>query len=199
MPKTQEQNMTIREAKKKSIMDAALLLFAEDGYTHTSINRITQQAGISQGLLYSYFKNKEDLLYQILDAGVQTIPDCFHPAMTMEDFVTGIEEMLDRITENIDFFKLYTIISVQPKVTQNLGLMMNEMNEYSGYYYDIINLFRRHFGEQQALQEFLLFSVILKGFSVISVFGDQQKVFPVDTLKESVMNYIRERYRSIRN
>ena len=194
MPKTKEQNMAIRAEKKLLIMDSALLLFAENGYERTSIENIAQHAGISQGLVYSYFKNKDDLLYQILACGMQTIPDNYHPEMTMEDFVTGIEKIFDHITENIDFFKLYTIISVQPKVTQNLGLMMNEMYQYGSLYNDIMNLFKKHFGEQRALQEFLLFSVILKGFSIISVFGNQQNVFPVDSLKAAVMNLIRERY-----
>ncbi|MDR1886863.1 MAG: TetR/AcrR family transcriptional regulator, partial [Prevotellaceae bacterium] len=61
MPRTKEQNEAIRAEKRQLIMDAAMQLFAEDGYAHTSIDKIAQKAGIARGLLYSYFENKEDL------------------------------------------------------------------------------------------------------------------------------------------
>ena len=191
MPRTKEQNMAIREERKQSIMDSALRLFAENGFENTSIDCIASHAGISKGLLYSYFKCKDDLLYQILVAGMQTFSDSFHPEMTLEDFVTGIEKAFEHIKENIHFYKLYTIISVQPKVTKNLRALVNE---YNSLYYNMVNLFKKHFGEQQAAQELLLLSVITKGFTIISVFGDQQNVIFVDSLKKTVMDLIRKRY-----
>ena len=192
MPRTKEQNIAIREERKQSIMDAALQLFADNGFENTSIDSIANHAGISKGLLYSYFKCKDDLLYQILTSGMQKFSESFHSEMTMEDFVAGIENAFEYITENRDFYKLYTIISVQPKVTKNIGVLTNE---YDSLYHNMVDLFKRHFGEQRAARELSLLSVIMKGFSIVSVFSDEQNVIPVDSLKNTIMDLIKERYK----
>jgi AcrR family transcriptional regulator len=189
MPRTKEQNMVIREERKQSIMDAALLLFAEDGFVHTSIDRIAQQAGISKGLLYSYFKNKDDLLYQILVSGIRQFSDSFSPAMTLADFVTGLAKSFDNIQENSAFFKLYSLLSFQPQVLKNLGPLADEYEAFR----NMVKLFEEQFGDR-ALEELLLISVISKGFSILTLFGDHQHVVPVDKLKKTIIDFIRERY-----
>jgi len=190
MPRTKEQNMAIRTEKKQLIMDSALQLFAENGFEHTSIDSIARHASISKGLLYSYFKSKDDLLCQILASGMQVFTNNIHAEMTMEGFIAGIEKSFDHIMENRNFFKLYTIISVQPKVTQNLG---NLVNEHGGSHNHIASLFQKYFGERAA-QELLLLSVIMKGYSIISTFGDQQNVASFDILKKTVVDFVKERY-----
>jgi AcrR family transcriptional regulator len=50
------------EERRLQILDAALTVFAEKGYRGTSIKDIAAAAGMSQGLMYHYFKSKEELL-----------------------------------------------------------------------------------------------------------------------------------------
>lgn len=52
--------------KKEKIIHAALNLFAKHGYTETSISKIAKEAGVSKGLTYNHFKNKEDLLKSVV-------------------------------------------------------------------------------------------------------------------------------------
>ena len=191
MPRTKEQNEAIRAEKKQLIMDTALKLFAENGFERTSIECIAQHAGISIGLMYKYFKSKDDLLYQILASGMQMITDFFHADMTMEELIAGIEKFFDYITENREFFKLYTIISVQPNVTKILELIRNE-NQSSRN--DLKKLFDKLFGEQNAIHELILYSVIMKGFTVVYVFDDKQNEY----LKNVIVEFIRNRYKSIK-
>ena len=47
--------------KKQRIIDAAIKEFAEHGYTNTSTNKIIEEAGVSKGVLFYYFENKEKL------------------------------------------------------------------------------------------------------------------------------------------
>lgn len=51
----------------QTILAAAGRLFAEEGYHKTGMERIADEAELSVGTLYFYFKNKEDLLIQLLD------------------------------------------------------------------------------------------------------------------------------------
>jgi len=189
MPRTKEQNKAIREERKQSIMDIALQLFAENGFENTSIANIAKHARISQGLVYSYFESKDDLLYQILTSGMQKIEADLSPEMTMEDFLASADKILSHILENKQFFKLYNMLSMQPKVTQRLSNLANEYNALI----NMMTLFQNKFGEA-AMQEMLLASIIFKGFSIVASFGDMQKVYQVDTLKNVVMDFLKERY-----
>ena len=61
-PKTVVQNKIIRQEKKDLILRTALIVFAQEGYHASSVNKIADKANISKGLLYTYFESKEDLL-----------------------------------------------------------------------------------------------------------------------------------------
>ncbi|MGG1684370.1 TetR/AcrR family transcriptional regulator [Pseudalkalibacillus sp. NRS-1564] len=53
--------------KRKAILEAAVELIAEKGYTHTSMQQIADSVGVSKGSLYSFFPSKEDLIISIYE------------------------------------------------------------------------------------------------------------------------------------
>lgn len=53
--------------RREAILDAAQLLFAEQGYDSTSIGDIISRTGISRGGFYHYFGAKEDLVAALAD------------------------------------------------------------------------------------------------------------------------------------
>lgn len=55
------------EIRRAEIMDAAMILFMEKGYTKTTTQDIVDKVNISRGLLYYHFKNKEDILYCLVE------------------------------------------------------------------------------------------------------------------------------------
>ena len=55
------------EIRRAEIMDAAMRLFVEQGYTNTTTQDIVDKVNISRGLLYYHFKNKEDILYCLVE------------------------------------------------------------------------------------------------------------------------------------
>ena len=56
-----------REMRYQTILRASETLFASEGYHKTSMERIADLSEVSVGTVYFYFKNKEDLLIQLLD------------------------------------------------------------------------------------------------------------------------------------
>jgi AcrR family transcriptional regulator len=74
-----------RQLMRRKILDAALPLFAEKGFAGTSNRDIAEAAGIkSTGLLYWYFKSKEDLFNALLDEFVP-LSEVTLPLETMSD------------------------------------------------------------------------------------------------------------------
>lgn len=53
------------EATKTTVLDAAEKLFAENGFAGTSIRKISNESGISDGLILHHFKTKEELYRQV--------------------------------------------------------------------------------------------------------------------------------------
>ena len=50
---------------KEKILDAALTLFAENGYDGTSVEQIAHVVGIKAPSLYKHYKGKEDILMRL--------------------------------------------------------------------------------------------------------------------------------------
>jgi TetR/AcrR family fatty acid metabolism transcriptional regulator len=63
MPAISPQRM---QDRYDAILDAAKRAFAEKGFEGTSIADIARTARISDGLVYRYFRNKRELLYEVL-------------------------------------------------------------------------------------------------------------------------------------
>ena len=53
--------------RRAEIMEAALKLFMENGYMNTTTQDIIDKVNISRGLLYYHFKDKEDILYCLVE------------------------------------------------------------------------------------------------------------------------------------
>ena len=50
------------EEKRRLILDAAVRVFARDGYHTSRVGDIAEEAGVAHGLLYHYFSSKEEVL-----------------------------------------------------------------------------------------------------------------------------------------
>ena len=55
-----------KEDRPAEITEAALAAFAEKGYAATRVDEVARRAGVSKGLLYLYFKTKEDLFKAVI-------------------------------------------------------------------------------------------------------------------------------------
>ncbi|GAB2497270.1 hypothetical protein GCM10008929_17930 [Alkalibacterium psychrotolerans] len=62
-----EAFLSLDKEKQDRILDAAFQEFAEKGYEQASTNQIAKAAGIGKGTLFYYFKNKQNLFYDLID------------------------------------------------------------------------------------------------------------------------------------
>lgn len=54
------------ERRRRSVLDAARACFGRDGYAGATVARIACEAGVSNGLLYQFFRSKDELLEVVL-------------------------------------------------------------------------------------------------------------------------------------
>ncbi|TWT08970.1 TetR/AcrR family transcriptional regulator [Planomicrobium sp. CPCC 101079] len=69
--------------KYRQIVDAAVIVIAENGYHQAQVSKIAKQAGVADGTIYLYFKNKEDILISVFQE-------------KMGIFVSKLEEILSK-------------------------------------------------------------------------------------------------------
>ena len=66
MGRNKETNQKIRDERREQILSESLLLFSTRGLASTKISDIASTAGISQGLVYHYFRSKEDIFIELI-------------------------------------------------------------------------------------------------------------------------------------
>ena len=64
MPKISQAH---RDARRRQILDAAIRCFSRDGFHATTTADIVRESGMSQGTLYLYFSNKDDMVVALAD------------------------------------------------------------------------------------------------------------------------------------
>ncbi|MFS0671219.1 TetR/AcrR family transcriptional regulator [Peribacillus frigoritolerans] len=99
--------MKSNRPKYNQIIDAAVIVIAQNGYYQAQVSKIAKQAGVADGTIYLYFKNKEDILISL-----------FHEKMGY--FVEQIEEEIKGKTTASE--KLHVLIQ---KHFQNLSEDVN--------------------------------------------------------------------------
>jgi AcrR family transcriptional regulator len=98
--------------KKEKIIQAALELFAQKGFKATSTKKVAIKAGVSEGLIFRHFKNKEDLLQAILFMGEKRIKLLFADILFETDPKTVIRKTIETVSpgylskEELEFWKL---------------------------------------------------------------------------------------------
>ncbi len=55
----------VRNDKAERVSEAAVSIFAQKGHRKTTMLEIAERAGVAEGTIYEYFKNKQDLLFSI--------------------------------------------------------------------------------------------------------------------------------------
>jgi len=97
--------------KQDKILRTALNLFASKGYSATSTSSIAKEAGVSEGLIFKHFKNKEGLLHVLKQIGAQKADKVFERLDKIMDPLTVVENVLslpfELPTEQHEFWRLF--------------------------------------------------------------------------------------------
>ncbi len=68
-----EEGRRRREEKYQRILDASLAVFSQKGFAEAKISEVAEAAGVADGTIYLYFKNKDDLLISLFEAKLEAI------------------------------------------------------------------------------------------------------------------------------
>lgn len=185
-PRSAKQFDDIRKQKKELILESALELFAENGFHATSISQVAKKAKISKGLIYNYFESKNEILSEIIKVGFDSIYSNWDlnrdDVLSEEEFVYFIRQTFKIMRENMEFWKLYMSLMLQPKVSESLK------QEYGNEAQAIFKLFYQFIisaGSKDPESDLLAISALLKG-SFITVIAAPE-FFPPEKLDDKII------------
>jgi AcrR family transcriptional regulator len=107
------------ELRRPLVLDAALPLFARDGYDAVSMQVIADAAGVSKPVLYSCFPSKEELFDELLrredrrlwDLVEDSVPEPGAPTDNESLLRVGLTGLLRAVAEAPDSFR---VVYIQP-------------------------------------------------------------------------------------
>jgi len=92
MPRTEAENQRIRDERREQILQAAIQVFARQGYAATKIADIADAAHSSHGLVYHYFESKEVIFMTLIEQAERDAQQTAAAALAQPG------DALDRIT-----------------------------------------------------------------------------------------------------
>ncbi|MBD7908000.1 TetR/AcrR family transcriptional regulator [Sporosarcina gallistercoris] len=76
--------MKREKPKYKKIVDAAVSIIAQNGYHQAQVSKIAKEAGVADGTIYLYFKNKEDILISVFQEKMAVFADYVKEILEMD-------------------------------------------------------------------------------------------------------------------
>lgn len=186
-PRSPEQFEQIREERRQQILDAALHVFAEDSYHGSSMAAVAKRAKVSKGLIYNYFKSKEEILITLItdlfDEAMELMDVDPEVPLTREKFIDVINRSVDVSVENPQRWKLYMSLSFQPDVTP---LLMEKMLPRIQPFMIQMNNYFTERGHEDPMTMMRYYSAVMDGVQMHSLMDPEN--FPVEKVKQMMID-----------
>jgi TetR/AcrR family fatty acid metabolism transcriptional regulator len=152
--------------KHRRIIEAAVKVFAKNGFYNSKVSEIARAASVADGTIYLYFQNKDDILISLFEeemarvlARVRLVVEKeVHPAAKLERFALA---HLSLVEENQEMAEI-----IQVELRQSSKFMRGYDNVQFGQYLDLISQIIRE-GQAQGVFR----SDIMPGIAKRAFFG----------------------------
>lgn len=105
--------------KYKQIVDAAVIVIADNGYHQAQVSKIAKQAGVADGTIYLYFKNKEDILISVFQEKMAVFIESLSEILNKEYTATEKLELMIKNHFNVLSSDIYLARVTQLELRQS--------------------------------------------------------------------------------
>ena len=172
--------------KRKTIAKSTCSLFIEKGFVNISISEIAKVAGIGKGTIYEYFKNKEDIIFELM----WCLQEDYDPKL--EENLSKDVDVVQKVIYLFDiFFSENETIQTQRKIYREfLAIYLNnptpEIIEYhtnlkEKYSIILTNILNNEIEKGELKKEALLF--------IPSIFATVEGFFIANNSKKRILDY----------
>lgn len=131
--------MKYAKPKYKQIIDAAVEVIAENGYHSSQVSKIAKRAGVADGTIYLYFKNKEDILVSLFQEKMGHFIEKIQNETTSRQ--TPSEKLLTLIETHFDLLSkdYHLAVVTQLELRQSNKELRLKINSVLKKYLDVID------------------------------------------------------------
>lgn len=130
----------MKSEKYNIILDAAIKVFAENGYYHSTVSQIAREAGVADGTIYLYFKNKEDIMLQFFAGKTRQIFESFQDAVATSG--TAAEKLKNLIQKHLQEFQndmnMAVVFQAESRQIKQPRAIRSHIQEISKKYLEVI-------------------------------------------------------------
>ncbi len=99
------------ERKRQAILETAKMLFSQRGFYGTSVSDIVRETGFPVGTIYTYFRNKEEIVRTIVEEGWRDLYDRLAAAVAAPGSVEGklkmlLEQFIPEILQDLNLIRI---------------------------------------------------------------------------------------------
>ncbi|UCD33799.1 MAG: TetR/AcrR family transcriptional regulator [Desulfobacterales bacterium] len=125
--------------KYHRILEAAVRVFAEQGFFQSTVSQIAKEAGVADGTIYLYFKNKDDILVQFFSYKTKQVFARFREEVDRAD--NTIDKFRNLIRRHLEEFQCDRNMAVvyQAETHQSSRLVEKQIKAMSKMYFDIVS------------------------------------------------------------
>jgi AcrR family transcriptional regulator len=125
--------------KRRRILEEASNLFFTEGYDTTTLDAVAERLNVSKPFIYSYYKNKGELLSEICQTGIKLSLLALEQSLAVEGTATDklkavVERVARIIIENQRYISIYLREekSLDPDDARRIRLMRHHFDELLG-------------------------------------------------------------------
>ena len=152
---------------KQKLYEAAMKLFESRGYYATTVEEITVEAGVSKGLVYNYFKSKEELLAGLIAETTDTmesVAGTLDTSASLEESIPlFIENFLNYLKSERRFLKLQLTLLLMPELKE---VVNKPLRERANLLLKILSHWFKQAGLSQPEKKARLFLAMLDGVAL---------------------------------
>lgn len=123
---TPDTNPGKTDDKHSKILNAAVGVFSRNGFYNSKISEIAKIAGVADGTIYLYFKNKDDILIRIFETAMDTIH------ASLDRSWAGVDDPIEKLRRLI--FNHFELVENNPEMAEVLQVELRQshlfMKEY---------------------------------------------------------------------
>jgi AcrR family transcriptional regulator len=169
----------LKQARRDQIIDAAITVIADKGFQKTTIRDIAGNAGIADGTIYNYFKNKDAIMLGIMsrltEAEVRDIHFAEAGEMEFSQFTPNyVAHRMREVDDNFQIFK-----AILPELITNNDLSRKINDELFDPAFAVAEKYMQKLiddGKMPTADPAIvarLFAAPLFGLLMLRLFGDQ--------------------------
>lgn len=184
--------------RKQQIQLAAKEVFLDKGFNDTTMDDIVKTSGMSTGGVYHYYKNKFDILYDIMEEGIEyrmeknKIRD-LERSDTI-DFVCQI--LVDRVVDENEFKSLYAMFLKMKLKDSKISEMYNKLKPFNTKM--LSSLFDEQDTVKKIFEDDFLLSFINSLIMGYETLGEKETFIQnKEMIKNMVKLYLEEKWRQL--